>query len=484
MERNKSNLAYLMSVFKMSSNELATQLNIHYSLVSKWKNNKRTLTEKSEYIDRIVNIFLEADLPFRYSRLKGILAETYKDVDFSDVATIRKRLKTWIVEQYTKEPALNFNVDDVTGHAVMDIYNGHEGKSRAISRLVDYAVALPPGQHLYIWKNQRMHSILEHREIVPGKDQKYREMLSRDGQITVVHAMNRKPQETFYSVLEMLPLHTTGKTEAYCEYNYSDAPVKYSIYLLEEVAASVSVEFADNKNSNTSYFITDKTTTSNIKHIYDSIKEKAHPLFDKGLARDGKKFQLELESTIKESGAFYFLTPNFMPFFMMESSIFVKIMEYNDIPAAEQPDMLKVHERLLNTFLTSIKKDSFRILLQNNGVKSQIPGCAYFRFADKTLKVSPEIFFEHVKYLDKLKKENPLLEILVFDDLFLPPFEGTTITVKENTAIFSMSTGNPDGISVVIKTPTLLDVFFYCLSEKWNAISPEDSNRKWEKLLS
>ncbi len=56
----------------------------------------------------------------------------------------------------------------------------------------------------------------------------------------------------------MLALHTTGKTTAYIEHNYSESNVKYSIYLLEDVALSFSIEFAGNKNSNMSLFVTDR----------------------------------------------------------------------------------------------------------------------------------------------------------------------------------------------------------------------------------
>jgi hypothetical protein len=484
MDKGKSNLAYLMSVFKISSNELAAKLNVHYTLVSKWKNDKRPLTKKTEYTGHIVDIFLAMDKPRQYFRIKGILSDCFPNIPLNDPATLENCLKSWLVKQYDSVPVMNYNIEDVGNHAVFDMYFGHEGKENGISRLIDNAIALPPGQHLCIWKNQRMHSILEHWEFMPGKYRKYREIINRGGTITVVHALNRKPQETFYSVLEMLPLHTTGKTEAYCEHNYSDSPVKYSIYLLENVAACFSIEFDNNKHSNTSYFITENRTVGNLKNVYDSIiKQNCSPLIDQALAADGKRFQFELAETMKKPGTTYLMTNNSIPVFMMETGRFEEVLQYNYIPERDKPELLRMHRMLYKAFLDAVDANEFRVILQSSGDPAHIPEDRYIKFGDRTLRTSTEMFFEQLETLKKLESEKPNFGFAIADNMFLPTFIGTDIMVKQGHAIVSTSNENIQSIPIVIKAPTLLDIFYYCLNHLWNSIPPNESLQKLSDLL-
>jgi hypothetical protein len=129
MDRKNSNLAYLMSVFNVTSNELAQRISVHFSLVSKWKNNKLNLSSKSENTKRIIDYFIELDRRTKYTRLKGILGDAFRDVSFDREEVIAEYLEMWLTRQYQEDAVLHMNLDDVEGHVLLDMYRGHKAKA-------------------------------------------------------------------------------------------------------------------------------------------------------------------------------------------------------------------------------------------------------------------------------------------------------------------------------------------------------------------
>ena len=75
INRRKSHIGYLLDEFEVSDKAMADILHIHFSLVNKWKNNKRVLKSNSPYLKKIVKFFLDLDLHNEYHTLKQVLEE-------------------------------------------------------------------------------------------------------------------------------------------------------------------------------------------------------------------------------------------------------------------------------------------------------------------------------------------------------------------------------------------------------------------------
>jgi transcriptional regulator with XRE-family HTH domain len=61
MQPSKSRFEILLNAFRISGKELAELLHIDSSLVSKWKNNKRSMKSNSPHLNSIVQHFIALD---------------------------------------------------------------------------------------------------------------------------------------------------------------------------------------------------------------------------------------------------------------------------------------------------------------------------------------------------------------------------------------------------------------------------------------
>ncbi len=65
--KRNENLTHLMKLMGITGRDLASMLNVHYSLVSKWLNGKRELKQHSDYTRRIVDFLMALDKKNRYT---------------------------------------------------------------------------------------------------------------------------------------------------------------------------------------------------------------------------------------------------------------------------------------------------------------------------------------------------------------------------------------------------------------------------------
>jgi len=475
MEKRSSNLAYIMSVFNISNLELSERLNVHFSLVSKWKSNKRKLSAKGEHLRRIIDIFIQLDKPSNFQKLQAILSEQFRGAKLDSEKAISETLEKWLTMQNSSIAELNVHTNKISSHAIIDIYQGHDRKNDCISRLIDYAISLPPGQKLCIWHNQRIHSILSDQQcdFILAQAAKYREFLGKNGSINVIHSLNKTHQEIFYSILESLPLSTTGKVLEYCDHNYSDMEIKYSIYLLEDTACSLSTEFADNKNTNTSYFASNPIVVSSVKQIYDNIHKSVLPLYNREFVANPRMFRNAMNDTLSRDGIAYMLTSEFVPIFTMSKELFETLLDYNGLDNDEKERHLALHSATNRAFLQSIQKQSFRIIMippKNDWIKNG--ESFYINYTDKPLRIESELYLEHIRQLDSLAKQNEFLSIYITSELNLPPCEGANIVTKENSAILVMSTQSSHNIPIMVQDQIVVGAFFSCLDKLWNTIPP------------
>lgn len=478
MEKQGTNLAYLMSVFGISNYNLAGVLNVHFSLISKWKNGIRHLSEKSPYFEKVASYFESLDAENRFRRLRGILSEAFPEADLSTDETLSQYLRRWLSGEQNRERELTTeDVKKIYRSAIFDVYQGYGGKIDCIRRLIEYGISLPPGQKLFIWKNHPMHALLEQKEFIPSNNERYRRFIAKSGHINTIHSLYRSPQEIFYAILQKLPFHVTGRCTDYCEYDYSNSDVKYSIYLLEDEAAAVTLEYMGNKNSSVSYFLTDKLTVRSIYNILSSKIKSCNLLYDKDRCAGSDQYCSLVVESLLAPGTAYCLMSYCPPLFMMDEARFAALTAENGLAEDEAAELCQAHRRMHQAFLQSLKTCDFRVIaVPQVEPPSKGDGCFYEHFLHRPLAVPPAIYRAFLQDFERLQRENPSFQVLVSRDLFLPRFNEINVFLKEGKNLIATSTENADRIPIAIEEPIILRAFNTCLKYSWYTI-PRDSNR-------
>lgn len=91
-----SRLAYLMDSFGVTGQELADLLHVDKTLISKWRNHRRQIPARSEYLKRIAEFFVATDAQTNSGTIKKILAGYDSNLDSQGDLT--KFICQWLSE--------------------------------------------------------------------------------------------------------------------------------------------------------------------------------------------------------------------------------------------------------------------------------------------------------------------------------------------------------------------------------------------------
>ncbi len=81
MKEKASHLSEILSRFGLKNKDLADMLNVHYSLVSKWLNNKRPIRYNSEHLRKLTEVLISLDGPNHLANLRMVLLDNYPEAD-------------------------------------------------------------------------------------------------------------------------------------------------------------------------------------------------------------------------------------------------------------------------------------------------------------------------------------------------------------------------------------------------------------------
>jgi len=131
VKKSTSRLAYLMNALNILGGDLANELHVDYSLVSKWKNNKRPLTNRSSYLKKIADYILSIDSAAKKEFIIHLLKEYDPNLNIASPKDIHSSLCRFLSE--SSQPIQSYNKliygdNKNTYQTGFKVYTGNEGK--------------------------------------------------------------------------------------------------------------------------------------------------------------------------------------------------------------------------------------------------------------------------------------------------------------------------------------------------------------------
>lgn len=142
--------AILLSRLEVPVTVLARRLHVDASLVSKWKNGQRRLSEHSVHFGAVLDFFVGED-EGRTSRVVEVLKELNPLDSLDNEGAVRSRLQSFLLGGASPplEPA-GPETSCAAAIAKVLIYEGGRGRRDAVSELLDLAEAmLEPGRIVF-----------------------------------------------------------------------------------------------------------------------------------------------------------------------------------------------------------------------------------------------------------------------------------------------------------------------------------------------
>ena len=459
----QSHFNLLMSAFGISGKELADLLHIDSSLVSKWKNSKRSLKESSIHLNNIVQHFISLDSISGYSTIKALLNQDFDNLDAGSPAELSLALKRWLLESTdtSVEDAALYNFMHNSRHGKecpCFQFRGNEGKREAVLRLLRTAALLPPGQELWclMWDEQNWFT--EKEDYPKMWKQANLEYLQQGNTINIIHANDRQYQSLANSLLRWLPLYLTGRVTPYYAPNAGDYDIRRIALLLKDKLLLYGLSVNEDSPDSTVLALTAPPILNEAYKIMQRAFSYASPIFERYFLKDYYRYAKFLSKMVNLDEQQYVLMR--FPFVNVLSMEEIEgILESNGLTSDAKEVALGAYR--------SLKRDTqknsgnfFRYLIPQKQLASLLAQKRIMLdtssfFSGNSLFISNGTFRSLLRKLsDQLLSESTAYEMALLEDGYAGPPATLNMFVKKDTCISVFNA--PDQYESLSHDPFLL----------------------------
>lgn len=465
-------LAYLMSKFDVTAKELAEAIHVDHSLVSKWRNNTRTISPHSEHPDNIAAFFLVLDLNLDLSLISEIVNEEFPHFAHSSPDEKKEIIKQWLVKSSEKKKQKSDDYArllELHGRyaAKFDVFKGIKGKRRASDRLMKLALSLPPGQELLLYsKSPRNYWHADEKIIYLKWKKQLQKFTAKGNAITIIHDLSNKSLDRM--LIAWLPEEFSNRFKAYGFSDGTNTFLEPMMMLLRNQAALVSSITDDtNKEQTYTHFFTDPVTVLQCQLVYDFLLSKCQLLYDKYTLQDVNVLLNILKLAAKqEHNSYLFCT------------LSMQTVQKYLLPVihVKEEEVLK---EIAGNALKTLKNNYCRIILSLKQFEE-----IYLQFSETAGTAEPQLknaLGRFLQYLLKLLDEYSLFQIALTNDLPVNNPEEICLYVKENTVTFIHSPQHDPSqpATVTSHEPLVTSAYFTYLDKFWASIPPINRNKDW-----
>lgn len=327
-----SRLAYLMDSLGVTGRDLANALHVDYSLVSKWRNNSRRLSNRSNHLKKTAEHLLLLDEAVDYLHIRRALNGQYEDSHTIPYEALLRYLCRWLSESASPGDYASIIGSDKSQNAYtshFDVYGGNHGRRCAVIRFLDYVLTMPTGQELFLLSQEDMSWMLEDREFLVAWENKLTQSLARKNTITIVHTLDREFKDLTLILAKWLPLHMTGLIKSYFHPRYVDTKIKHTMFLLKNSFVILGNQPGHDQESRYTACFTDPATIKQSEAVYHAFLSECRPLFTSHPMKPvDKLLQMLLEAQDKSDNT-YLYSP-FPALTTMPEQTLAEILEAND----------------------------------------------------------------------------------------------------------------------------------------------------------
>ena len=269
--------AILLSRLEVPVTVLARRLHVDASLVSKWKNGQRRLSEHSVHFGAVLDFFVGED-EGRTSRVVEVLKELNPLDSLDNEGAVRSRLQSFLLGGASPplEPA-GPETSCAAAIAKVLIYEGGRGRRDAVSELLDLAEAMPEPGRIVFTECEQYRWLLEDPQYVRlWRDRVYR-LLERGFRATFILHFTVYHEQFFHFFRVCSPLLFHRNVDWHY-HEYYDAEVHWFSFFILEHARSVMGLSMGPGHCDTTVF-TDARSIAQHKRVVEMVRSASRPLF-------------------------------------------------------------------------------------------------------------------------------------------------------------------------------------------------------------
>ncbi len=271
-----SSLGYLLERLGISSAELARELHIDASLVSKWKSGARPLSRRSPYFHKVVQFFCAFKRENSGDLLLSALQEIAPLTPFSD-----KRQQARLLEKILEEDRAYLSERLKNGraksHVEVALYDKNQGRRDAMTELLDIAETMDkPGTLIFV-EAEQFSWLLEDSEYCSEWCRRVYELLEKGFAATVALHFTLHKDVFSQFFVKCSPLLFHRNIEWYCHEFYDEDVYWFSFAILEHSMSIMGMSMAAHQC--TSAVFTDSYSVQQHKNVASMVIRSCRKIF-------------------------------------------------------------------------------------------------------------------------------------------------------------------------------------------------------------
>lgn len=483
VKEDLTNLGLILSALRLTSRNLAEMLNVHYSLVSKWLNRKRPLRQNTDYMKRIVDIILNIDTPNRYAVVRSLLLDVYPDADLSGRENIAVYLSSFLsTEAPTAADIDKWDMPDyskISSRFKVDVYLKEAGRQSGLLRLIDSALTLSPNQELLLYGRESMGWQMDYPEFQKHWLQKHMEVLRKGNKLTILHTVDRPPEELLFSLMHWIPLHLTRRTEAYYLPDYTDSTLRTSITVLRGRAAIAGVSADGFDGEMASYYTTDPGAVKRMENCFFALRQNSVPLF---ISPEGEQATtMALDMSIRKYDSFVYSS---LPLqYGLESTDYGRLLKENNIEGEDYARCMIFFEQDKSHLFSVLDTRQTQVFLLKEMLESGLSEGVYVSgfnwIAGRCLFIPPDLVRVALQGYCKTLEHYPDFSVALLDSPPLPHMPQVNLIVKENTAVLANAIWPEVPGPLFIREPTIVMAFYRYFEKILRSIPKISRNKQY-----
>jgi transcriptional regulator with XRE-family HTH domain len=470
----QSHLGMLMENFGISGKDLAAMLHIDSSLVSKWRSGKRLLRPNSVYTNQIIRYAMELDRAYEYARLRMLMSEDYVNIFKVTASELSMFLKDWLTAPVGKDNKSSSYFDGISSLKSTEKYTtyslqGERGRYQAAQLLLRYARQMPSKAEIWLYTNEV--SALGDDESFDFAEHWITGVLSVIGEgcsLKIIHSLNRSYETLAEDLINWLPVHMTGRTEAFFIPHYKEEKLRHTYILLKDQIAVYDRRLASSDKSVNTFITYDAPMVKDVENIMTDFFGRSIKIFRKiGYGDDDSGF--EALSQLMQYRSNHYYKGALMPSGYYSQELVRDILKANGLSGKEIEKRIDRIGRIgrlgsrsdLSIFLSL---EFIERRLESGGIT--IYDMSFF--SGRNISVGRDLFIRMISEFADYVAANDNVHICVYQPGFFKVLTGIEAVFKESYASFGKVTEDSALTMYTDEMTTAMSLYKY-FEDKWNS---------------
>lgn len=484
----KSRLDILLRLTNVSGKTLSNSLHVDMSLVSRWKNGVRSLSNNGEQLEKICDYFVMGNHGEYLPLLKQI-------IEGESISDLKKQLAHWLLQPMRINEYLLIEQQKAFDHRKENqkfyiSFKGNEGRRQAVLVFLENILEYKRPLRVQIMDEENYEWLREDAEFFGKWKEKMLGILARGHHLIILRGVNRQLNTLFADIVEWIPFYLTGQVSAYVGPQTTSADSPRSLYLLEDVCALHG--FVVENEDRFTAFTNDPLTIQSHQNLFENSLNKSKPLIEIYNRNNIHIVAKDIIIAGENNDNSYYMA-NELFFTNMKEDLLVDLLKANYCTSVEEEIVLGFHRRLNQNFKQNVRVFENRHIYNYKSLEKCAKQASYLNshlsiITGRPIYMSREHFIRHIDdTIIRLKGNLDFNVALTSRDQKAAILEDLDIWIKDGYFLCTWSNKTYEYMMISLE-PTVTHAFTEYYQQLWESIPLVEKEKasvleKFNKLL-